>query len=50
MAEKKMDKKPMAKKPVAKKTAHKPDKKKWNESLGGKFVDVNQIEFVNKPK
>lgn len=40
-----------AKKPATKKpTAKKPDKKKWNESLGGKFVDVNQIEFVNKPK
>lgn len=40
-----------AKKPATKKpTAKKPDKKKWNESLGGKFVDVNQIEFVNNPK
>ena len=49
MTDKKVTK-TVAKKSPAKKTAHKPDKKKWNESLGGSFVDINKIEFVNKPK
>ena len=48
MAEKKA-KKPVDKKPVAKKAAHKPDKKKWNESYAGTLVDINKVEFVNKP-
>ena len=48
MAEKKANK-PVAKKPAAKKAVQKPDKKKWNESLGGNWVDPSKIEFVNKP-
>ena len=27
-----------------------PDPVKWNESLGGAFVDINEVEFVNRPK
>ena len=29
---------------------HTPDPAKWNESLGGTFVDISKVEFVNKPK
>lgn len=47
---KKETKKVAHKEPKAKKTAHKPDKEKWNKSLGGTWVDISKIEFVNKPK
>lgn len=48
MAEKKANK-PVAKKPAVKKAAHKPDKKKWNDSYPCTPVDISKVEFVNKP-
>lgn len=42
--------KTIAKKPKVKRTAQKPDKERWNKSIGGTFVDISKIEFVNKPK
>ena len=43
-------KKNVTKKPTTKKVTHKPDKAKWNKSYGGAFVDMSQVELVNKPK
>lgn len=34
----------------AKKTVHKPDEERWNKSLGGEWVDITKVKFVNKPK
>lgn len=42
--------KAVAKASKDKKKAHKPDKERWNKSIGGTWVDINKIEFVNKPK
>lgn len=38
------------KEPKVKKTVHKPDEERWNKSLGGAWVDITKVEFVNKPK
>lgn len=42
--------KPIANKPKVKRTAQKHDKERWNKSIGGTFVDITKVEFVNKPK
>lgn len=42
--------KTVAKKTKVKKTAQKPGKERWNKSIGGTFVDITKVEFVNKPK
>lgn len=47
---KKIENKTIKKKPNDKKTVHKPDEERWNKSLGGTWVDITKVEFVNKPK
>lgn len=47
---KRKENKAAAKAPKEKKTIHKPDEERWNKSIGGTWVDISKVEFINKPK